>query len=112
MCALVDQVSPQFPHGGPPRHPHGVEEEVQGPSLLQEGLGLEGVFKVGGEGFGPKLLGELPKRPRPPPGKEKLVALQRTRQSASQASRGAQHQNPHALRLGEGRQDLCSLGKG
>ena len=45
---FLHEVPARLPHGSPPRLPHGVDQEVQGPRLLQEGLGLQLVGEVRG----------------------------------------------------------------
>ncbi|BAW02902.1 hypothetical protein TTMY_2541 [Thermus thermophilus] len=93
----LQEVPPRLPHGGPPRLPHGVDQEVQGPHLLQEGLGLQLVGEVRGKRPGPKLPGKFQKRPGPPPREEELVPLKGPGKGAPQASRGSGDEDPHGL---------------
>jgi hypothetical protein len=86
-----------LPHGMPPRHPHGVEEKVQRPHLLQEGPGLQLIAEVGGEGLSPGGLAQLQKRAGPPPGKEELLALKSSGQGPTQSPCSAGDEDAHGL---------------
>ncbi|BCP67385.1 hypothetical protein TthHB5018_b23190 (plasmid) [Thermus thermophilus] len=96
---FLHEVPARLPHGSPPRLPHGVDQEVQGPHLLQEGLGLQLVGEVRGKRPGPNLPGELRQGPGPPPREEEVMPLQGPGKSAAQAPCGPGDEDAHGLHV-------------